>query len=401
MSRIVQLQHSKQHIPHIFPHTYIMTDPTLKPNKKGEVIRMVNEEDPKVRSVMEATDSKGEPVKESDPDFDYYANLTKEELAAEFEKLSPADKIRYNEWFNFHSRYQKNTCIGGSITQIIRGISNQNKPLIPDEIPRREFEEVEFDPDQVQIERMTDKDGREVKHVKPILIKKEKETDYTTKEPSELGPNKDIFLFTDEERVPFADQLYESKSEEETDDESYVEDDISIEVDSDSSAALSMTDDEFETTDPIKIDQALQQITTGLRTPADGYETLQGLLPTLLVTEIPTVAQAAPVPYLQPLSKPAVTALQTVGEEQLINQARLLEFQTGMSQATLMRKYGIGQDRLYKAIHGNICPGGTQYQTLKKEQTTSKEETASQVKQEVLPVPSSLPKKEKGKSSKK
>ena len=98
---------------------------------------------------------------------------------------------------------------------------------------------------------------------------------------------------------------------------------------------------------------------------------------TLPVTEIPTVVQAAPVPYLQPLSKPAVIALQTIGEEQLVNQACLLEFQTGVSQATLMRKYGIGWDKLYKATHRKICPGGTQYQTLKKEQTTTKEETVS------------------------
>ena len=68
---------------------------------------------------------------------------------------------------------QRNTGIGGTISQIIHGISNQNKLLIPDEIPKKEFEEVEFDPDQVQIERMVDKDGKEVKRVKPILIKKE------------------------------------------------------------------------------------------------------------------------------------------------------------------------------------------------------------------------------------
>ena len=57
----------------------------------------------------------------------------------------------------------------------------------------------------------------------------------------------------DEERVPYADQPYKSKSEEETDDDSYLEDDIPIEVDSDSSAALSMTDDDFKTTDPMKL----------------------------------------------------------------------------------------------------------------------------------------------------
>ena len=39
-------------------------------------------------------------------------------------------------WFDFHSKYQKNTGIGGTISQIIHGISNQNKPLIPDEIPK-------------------------------------------------------------------------------------------------------------------------------------------------------------------------------------------------------------------------------------------------------------------------
>ena len=72
-----------------------------------------------------------------------------------------------------------------------------------------------------------------------------------------------------------------------------------------------------------------------------------------------------------------------MGEEQLINQVCLLEFQKGVSQATLMRKCGIGWDRLYKAIHGKVCPAGTQYQTLKKEQTTTKEETALQVKQRV------------------
>ena len=146
-----------------------------------------------------AKDSKGNPEKESDPDFDYYANLTDEELAREFEKLTPADKIRYNEWFDFHSRYQENTGIGGTISQIIQGISNQNKPLIPDEILKREFEEVDFDLDQVQIERMVDKDGKEIKQVKPILIKKEIDTDYATQVPFELGPGEDIFLFMDEE----------------------------------------------------------------------------------------------------------------------------------------------------------------------------------------------------------
>ena len=75
---------------------------------------MSREGSPEVTKVMEVKDSKENPEKESDPDFDYYADLTDEELARKFEKLTPADKIRYKEWFDFHSRYQKNTGIGGT-----------------------------------------------------------------------------------------------------------------------------------------------------------------------------------------------------------------------------------------------------------------------------------------------
>ena len=70
----------------------------IRLNEEGEVVRMVNKEgDPEISKIMKAKDSKGNPEKESDPDFDYYANLTEEEIAKEFQKLSPADKICYNE----------------------------------------------------------------------------------------------------------------------------------------------------------------------------------------------------------------------------------------------------------------------------------------------------------------
>ena len=105
------------------------------------------------------------------------------------------------------------------------------------------------------------------------MIKKEIEKDYATQAPFKLGPNEDIFLVTDEERIPYADKPYESQSQEEINNESYQEDDIPIEIDSDSSAALSMVDEDFEPTDLLKIDKALQEITEGLHQAADGYET--------------------------------------------------------------------------------------------------------------------------------
>ena len=201
-----------------------------------------------------------------------------------------------------------------------------------------------MDPDQVQIECMIDKDGKEVKKVKPILIKKEITTNYATQVPFELDPDEDIFFFTDEEYVPYTDRPYEPRIEEETDDDDYVDDDVSIEVDSDSSDALSMLDENFEDTDPLKIDDALQQIVKGLCQAADGFEALQDLLPTVSVTDVAKIVQVAPTPYPQPMSKAAIQALQTLGEEDLINHACLTEFQKGVSQAALMRRYDIGRD---------------------------------------------------------
>ena len=147
-----------------------MTDPTIILDDEGEVVRMVNKEgNLKMSKILKVWDSRENPEEESNSDLDHYADLSDEELAQEFQKLSPANKIRYNEWLDFHSKYQQNTGIGGTISQIICSISNQDKPLIPDEILKKEFEEVDIDPDQVQIKCMIDKDGKEVKQVKPIL----------------------------------------------------------------------------------------------------------------------------------------------------------------------------------------------------------------------------------------
>ena len=141
-----------------------------------------------------------------------------------------------------------------------------------------------------------------------------------------------------------------------------------------------------------------KQIIQGLHQAADGYEALRDILPTVLVTEVAGIVQIAPTPYLQPMSKAAIQALQALGEENLVNQACLVEFEKRVSQAALMRKYGIGRDRLYKAIHGKIRPRRTQYQTHKKEGSVKIE-----VKSEPnLTIPTPTPRgKGRGRPSKK
>ena len=142
-----------------------------------------------------------------------------------------------------------------------------NKPAIPPEVAKEELTNVDIDEDQVQIVKMVGKDGKMVKKVKPILIKKELDREHATEIPFERHPG-EIF-FTDDERVPYQNSPLGEYVEEVTDDEDYKEDDKVISIKTDSSATESMLDEDFETTDPMKF-EALLKITTGLKQATEG-----------------------------------------------------------------------------------------------------------------------------------
>ena len=68
------------------------------------------------------------------------------------------------------------------------------------------------------------------------------------------------------------------------------------------------------------------------------------------------------------MSKALVQALQSVGEERLIDLALQEEYDKGAIQVSLMLKYSVTRNRLHKIITGARRPGGSQYQqTVKKE----------------------------------
>ena len=92
------------------------------------------------------------------------------------------------------------------------------------------------------------------------------------------------------------------------------------------------------------------------------------MIPSIPVTDIPKLPEQTPLPYLTPLSKEMVRALQSVGEDKLVDMALYKEFQKGASQVSHMAKYGITRNRLYKVITGTSRPGSSQYQKgLKRE----------------------------------
>ena len=173
--------------------------------------------------------------------------------------------------------------------------------------------------------------------------------------------------FTDDERVPFRTTSRVGYVEV-TDDEDYKDDDEVISLKSDSSAAESMLDDDFETVNPLMFNASLVKITTGLKQAAEGFEELWTLLPNISITELPKLVEEVPLPYLTLTSKALVQALQSVGEERLLDLALRKEYDKGASQVSLMVKYGITRNRLHKIIMGASRPGGSQYQqTIKKE----------------------------------
>ena len=118
-----------------------------------------------------------------------------------------------------------------------------------------------------------------------------------------------------------------------------------------------------------------------MKQAAEGFEELQKLLPNISVTHIPKLIEEVPLPYLTLMSKALVQALQSVGEERLIDLALREEYDKGASQVSLMYKYGVTRNRLHKIITGASRPGGSQYQqTVKKEM---KKKPAIQKKKEI------------------
>ena len=343
---------------------FVMDDPTIQLDAQGEV-RRLKVTGPEVGHYLVPLGEDAEEIEEVSG-LDIIAELTEEDLEEEFNKLSASDRIKYNEWVQFHQEYQQTHRIAGTSSQIIRYISNLNKPAIPKEIVREELKDVDIDENQVQIVRMIDQDGNTVKKVKPILIKKEINREYATKVPFKKHIGE--ISFEDDECIPYRETPPVEYYEEVTDDEDYKEDDEVLSIESDSSAVVSMLDEDFEDINPARFDASLIKITTGLQQAAEGYEELRNMIPTIPVTDIPKLIEETPLPYLTPLSKEMVQALQSVGKESLVDLALHEEHRRGTSQVSLMLKYGVMRNRFHKVITGMSRPGGSQYQqNIKKE----------------------------------
>ena len=93
-----------------------MADPTIELDDQGEV-KMLRVPDPEIKEILipvQDNDTLEEPS-----GLNIIEELTEEELEEEFNKLSASDKIRYNQWVQFHETYQRTHGIAGTSAQII------------------------------------------------------------------------------------------------------------------------------------------------------------------------------------------------------------------------------------------------------------------------------------------
>ena len=249
------------------------------------------------------------------------------------------------------------------------------QPVIPDEIACEEMQNYEMMPDQVQIVKMVDKDGKEVKRVCPILIKKEidrKRGHQVPLAPSDL-PTGMPFLGPHETIVKReVDNPYESHDEVVTDDPDYQSDDVPLPTEPDSSTAESMeSDTKFQEVNIAAIERAMEKVTTGLRMAAMGYEELRPVVRAIPIHEVPKLLEQLPQPILEPIPNTVQKVVQHIDHTDLVRWAVQQEHQKGTPKAHIRRMFGLRRDTVEKYITGKSHLGGSAYSRMKKEDPSS------------------------------
>ena len=120
----------------------------------------------------------------SESDSDIF-DMSDGTLEREFQKLSAADKLKYNQFYMFHyqSQWADKTC--SLIHQRLRHqVRSEMMPKMPEVVAIEEMKEViKVEHNIVQVEMVVDESGKEVHQILPILVK-EPDHQHTTWAPA-------------------------------------------------------------------------------------------------------------------------------------------------------------------------------------------------------------------------
>ena len=113
------------------------------------------------------------------------SNMSDRTLEQEFQKLSVADKLKYNQFYIFHyqSQWANKTC--GLIHQGLRHqVRSEMTPKMTKVIAIEKMKDVKAECNIVQVEMVVDELGKEVCQILPILVKEEPNHQHTTWAPA-------------------------------------------------------------------------------------------------------------------------------------------------------------------------------------------------------------------------
>ena len=150
-----------------------------------EAPRIIHPEEGKIFSavtdILVGEDSYGN-RENNNTDFDDMSDV---ELEREYQKLSPGDKIQYNQLYSFHLQLQCNERCSGILNQMIRHqMCSKLFPAMPETVASEELSTYEVDPNHDQVEKVIQKDGAIVKKILPILIKAEPDQEHNDPIPA-------------------------------------------------------------------------------------------------------------------------------------------------------------------------------------------------------------------------
>ena len=188
-------------------------------------------------------------------------------------------------------------------------------PPMPDSVCKEEMQNATIENDII-IEYITDSQGRNVKKLKPLLIKSEPDREYIQHIHSDdnlLNVPEDNFMQKREVTV-------DSYSETISSDSSIDDKTITADTEESTSSIEDNVEDNscVKETDTIDIEASLYQIASGLQNTAEGYMSLASHISKLNPYELPQViAQIPPPPIDVPM--PIRKALTVDGESKAVN----------------------------------------------------------------------------------
>ena len=289
---------------------------------------------------------------------------TSSDSEADYDELPPYKQVQCDQYEEFHEDFQKEFGEQGSMRRLIWGIVNDIHPGMPEDDAKEEMKTAEAEEGEVTIVDVVLPDGTTRKRITPIFVKTEPDREHTQfYQPKEADtlPFYDEQLAHDLIRGP-DDSPFESFDEAATDSSVYLSDDEVISVESDSSEAEEFEEKPVVKIEPDAVDACLNQISSGLKAAAEGYDILRNHLKTMTPYEAADVARHIPAPPSASLPPVITTVMDKIGAEETVNHLIV-----GLYQHPKYNTYNkvqavtdLKRDRVQEAITGKKRVGGSQ-----------------------------------------